>query len=120
MVYIYNRQDQKRLRPHLRKNQTITECLVWSKVRNHRLLGFKFRRQYGIESYIVDFCCPEAKLAVEVDGDSHYISEQAKQSDLKRQKDIEGLGFIVLRFTNKDISENLDGALEVIAKNLKQ
>ncbi len=119
MTYIYNRQDQKGLRKKLRKNQPSVERLLWSKLRNRQLLGFKFRRQYGIDSYIVDCCCPEVKLVIEEDGDSHYIDQAVKEMDEKRQKFIEGLGFTILRFTNREIVENTEGVLQIISNYLK-
>jgi very-short-patch-repair endonuclease len=118
MAYIYNRQDQKDLRRQLRRNQSSVERLLWSKLRNRQLLGYKFRRQYGIGPFVVDCCCPEEKLVVEEDGDSHYESEAVILKDQDRQRYIEDLGFTVLRFTNKDITENIEGVLEIIAKQL--
>jgi very-short-patch-repair endonuclease len=120
MAYIYNRSDQKNLRKILRKNQPATERLLWSKLRNRQLLGLKFRRQYGIGSYITDFCCPEKMLVVEIDGDSHYINSEIQNIDRVRQTHIENLEFRVLRFTNLDITKNLDGVLATIAKHLTQ
>ena len=119
MSYIYNQTFQKGLRRKLRKNQPATERILWSKLRSRQLLGFKFRRQYGIGSFVVDCCCVEAKVAIELDGDTHYISLEAKGKDKERQKHIEDLGFKVLRFTNKEIDENFEGVLEVIAKHLR-
>jgi len=118
MAYIYNRQDQKDLRRILRRNQSSVERLLWSKLRNRQLLGFKFRRQYGIGPFSVDCCCPSVKLVIEEDGDSHYIDEDTKRRDKERQKFIENLGFVVLRFTNKEIVENIEGVLEVISRHL--
>ena len=86
MAYIYNRQDQKDLRRTLRRNQSSVERLLWSKLRNRQLLGFKFRRQYGIGPFSVDCCCPSAKLVIEEDGDSHYTDDLAKVKDIERQK----------------------------------
>jgi len=83
------------------------------------LSRFKFRRQYGIGPFIVDFCCPEAKLVVEIDGDSHYLDEGIKKNDRDRQKYIEDLGFTVLRFTNDEISKNIDGVLTIVVEDLK-
>ena len=119
MSYIYNRQDQKDIRRKLRKNQTLLEQLLWSKLRNRQLLGYKFRRQYGIGSYIVDFCCTESKLIIEVDGDSHFKDQKSINDDKTRQLFIESFGFKFLRFTNKEVTENIEGALEVVANNLK-
>ncbi len=118
MAYIFNRSDQKNLRRTLRKNQSSIERLLWSKLRNRQLLGFKFRRQYGIGPFSVDCCCPEARLVIEEDGDSHYQESKIEENDKQRQKFIEDLGFAVLRFTNKEISENIEGVLEIIAKQL--
>ena len=120
MAYIYNHQDNKDLRRTLRRNQSSVERLLWSKLRNRQLLGFKFRRQYGIGPFSVDCCCPSAKLVIEEDGDSHYTDDLAKIKDIERQKYIEGLGFVVLRFTNREITENIEGVLEVISRHLKK
>ncbi len=59
MAYIYNPTDTLEIRRKLRKDEPVTERLLWSKLRNRQLLGFKFRRQYGIGPYSVDFCCTE-------------------------------------------------------------
>ncbi|MBL8029983.1 MAG: endonuclease domain-containing protein [Candidatus Doudnabacteria bacterium] len=120
MAYIYNPSKSLVNRRKLRKDEPLTEKVLWSKLRNRGLLGFKFRRQYGIKNYIVDFCCSEVQLIIEIDGDSHYVDEQTVSKDRARQKDIEALGFIFLRFTNKDIVENLEGVSEVISKKLKE
>lgn len=119
MSYLYNQKSQKDLRRILRKAEPFTERLLWSKLRNRQLLGFKFKRQFEIESYVVDFCCPEFKLVIELDGDSHFQGLLQKQNDKIRQTTIENLGFNFLRFTNKEVEENIEGVLEVIANNLK-
>ncbi len=85
------------------------EIILWSKLRNKES-GYKFRRQYSVGPYIIDFYCPELKLAIEVDGGSHYNME-AELRDKERQKIVESYGFIFLRFTNKEIYENVEGVL---------
>jgi very-short-patch-repair endonuclease len=120
MAYIFNRKDQKGLRRKLRRNQSSVERQLWSKLRNRQLLGFKFRRQYGIGPFSVDCCCPSARLVVEEDGNSHYVDQMVRVMDQERQKYIEDLGFTVLRFTNKEITENTEGVLEVISRHLKK
>lgn len=75
--------------------------------------GLKFIRQYGVGSYVIDFYCPKLKLAIEIDGDSHF-QERAEEYDKKRQKFIEQFGIKFLRVTNTDIYENLDGVTEEI------
>ena len=75
------------------------------------MAGFKFRRQHGIGRYIVDFYCPELKLAIEVDGDIHAIAENIEK-DVSRQEYIESLGIQVKRYKNDDIKHNLDSVLK--------
>ncbi len=75
--------------------------------------GFKFRRQYSVNQYVIDFYCPELKLAIEIDGDSHF-SIAAQRYDSERQKFIESFGIQFLRFVNNDIYENVDGVLLMI------
>jgi very-short-patch-repair endonuclease len=118
MTLLYNKTDSLVFRRRLRRNQPDTERLVWSKLRNRQLFGYKFRRQYSVGSYIVDYCCPEAKLVIEIDGDSHYLGNVEREKDRKRQRYNEGLGFKFVRFTNKDARENIEGVLETIAKSL--
>jgi very-short-patch-repair endonuclease len=94
------------------------ERRIWNQLRARQVNGHKFRRQYSIGKYIIDFYCPEAKLALEIDGDSHFNEEQ-RLRDITRQQYIESKGIHFLRFTNTDILENLDGVLVRIAESLK-
>jgi very-short-patch-repair endonuclease len=95
MTKIYNRIEEKIKRKRLRNNMPEAEIILWSKLKN-KGIGYKFRRQYSVGQYIIDFYCPELKLAIEVDGDSHYSSE-AELRDKERQKVVESYGFIFLR-----------------------
>ena len=94
------------------------EKRIWARLRSRQVNGYKFRRQYSIGNFIVDFYCPEAKLAIEIDGDSHFDNEQ-RLYDIARQRYIEAKGIHFLRFTNKDITENVEGVLVRIAEFLK-
>lgn len=109
---IFNLPKYTPRRQDLRKNSTIPEKRVWEKLRKEQL-GFKFRRQHGIGHYIVDFYCPERKLVIEIDGESHF-SDEGKEYDYQRDNYLQGVGLKVLRFTNAQITENLDGVLAVI------
>jgi histidinol dehydrogenase len=80
-----------------RKNHTKTEQIMWEELRNRKFLNLKFKRQYLIEGYIVDFYCPELKLAIEIDGPIHL--QQIKEDEL-RQRDIEEKGIRFIRFKN--------------------
>ena len=68
---------------------------------------------------MIDFYCPELRLAIEIDGDSHY-TEDANQTDIQRQMRIEAFGIHFLRFTNREIYENLEGALLKIKERIEQ
>jgi very-short-patch-repair endonuclease len=86
------------------------EVILWTKLQRKQLGGHKFRRQFGVGKYSVDFYCPKLKLAIEVDGDSHFRG-QAKKKDSRRESYVEQFGIEVLRFTNDDVRANLDGVL---------
>ncbi len=94
---------------------TKAEIVLWSKLKGKQLNGLKFRRQCSINNYIVDFYCPELKLAIEIDGDVHAYNSRIVY-DKKRQKEIEALGIKVLRYTNNDVIQNIEGVLyDIIA-----
>ncbi len=95
----------------LRKDSTFPERLLWSRLRGSRLGGLKFRRQYPIDPYVVDFYCHEASLAVELDGDSH--NDRAKQ-DQRRTEFLEDRGLRIVRFLNDDVLGDIDSVLTAI------
>ena len=104
IIKIHNRKILKAFRKSLRNNSTPAEVQLWKMLKNRQVDGLKFRRQHSIENYIVDFYCPEIKLAIEMDGHSHV--SYAKQSlDQKRDARINDLGITVLRFENKIVFE---------------
>ncbi len=109
---VFNKPQYKRRRSQLRQQATTPEQRFWYAVRGKQL-GVKFRRQHGIGHYIVDFYCPELKLVVELDGDSHF-SEAAQRYDAVRDAYIQGVGFRILRFSNADVMQNLEGVLNVV------
>lgn len=113
----YNAKLLSRAR-ELRKHMTDTEIILWSKIRMKQLKGFQFFRQRPIKGYIADFFCGKAKLVVEVDGGQHYTEETIKY-DQARDLKFKSLGLTVLRFTNVDIKENIEGVVEVILDNLQ-
>ena len=93
------------------------EIILWDQLKSKKLNGLKFRRQYSIGPFIVDFYCPKLKLAIEVDGDSHY-EEAAEEYDKRRQRYIEKSGIKFLRFTNTDVYENLEGVIQMISEKV--
>jgi very-short-patch-repair endonuclease len=90
-----------------------SEVLLWTILKNKQMHGERFLRQYSVDQYILDFYCPRLKLAIEVDGDSHY-NQSAQEYDKERQNYIETFGIHFLRFTNTDICENIDGVCQTI------
>jgi len=117
MTKIFNKADEKLKRRILRENMPPAEVLLWNKLRNKGLNGLKFRRQYSVQQFVIDFYCPEFKLAVEVDGESHF-NEAAGIRDEERQAIIESFGVTFLRFTNRDVYEKLDGVLYKILEKV--
>ena len=113
MTQIYNRAAQKKTRRRLRKDAPKAQRLLWSKLRSGQVDGLKFRRQYSVGGYILDFYCPRAKLAIEVDGESHF-EKTAEYKDAKRQAFIESFGIRFLRFTNQDVYDRLENVVEDI------
>src|SRR3712207_3299725 len=95
----------------LRHDQTDAERLLWSKLRNRQLGGWKFRRQVPIDRYIVDFVCVDAKLVVELDGGQHA---QHSDRDAARTAVLDSLGYIVIRFWNDDVIIRTESVLEEI------
>ena len=96
---------------HLRKNQTDTERKLWGHLRSRQLNGLKFRRQHPVGPYIVDFCCMEKKIVVELDGGQHLTQELA---DKRRTENINNLGYRVLRFWDHEVFMNTEAVLEQI------
>jgi very-short-patch-repair endonuclease len=97
----------------LRTEQTPVEAKLWHVLRGKRFVGLKFRRQTVVGPYIIDFTCRAAMLAIEIDGDTHGAIVEA---DAQRTAFIETFGWRVVRFTNADVIDNLEGVLERIVE----
>ena len=116
-------EPKNRFRPHrvnaellrrareMRHEPAPAEQKLWWCLRDRRLNGFKFRRQYAVLGYVADYYCAECSLIVELDGDSH---EGREQYDAQRTRNLANEGFRIIRFVNTDVFENLDGVLEAI------
>ena len=112
-VRIHNRKSLKELRSQLRGSLTPAEAVLWKNLQGSKLAGKKFRRQHSIGDYIVDFYCPECKLAVELDGEKHFNS-MASEYDLRRTEFLNCLNIRVVRFENRAVFENLEAVLHAI------
>ena len=98
----------------LRSNQAEAEKLLWSKLRNRQLMNLKFKRQVTIENYVADFVCFEKGLIIELDGGQH--NDNAKDCD--RSDVLESKGFIVKRYWNNEVMENMKGVVRDLTDTL--
>ncbi|MCF6141670.1 dihydropteroate synthase [Flavobacterium sp. K77] len=101
----------------MRNKPTEAEKMLWNFLSNRGVEGYKFRRQHVIGEYIVDFVCLEKKLVIEVDGSIHNHPEQI-ELDKERTIWLESKGFKVVRYTNKEVLNNLHETIEKITKEL--
>ena len=115
MTILYNKTKNLEKRKSLRKNQTPQEIILWGHLRRNKF-GVKFKRQYSVGSYILDFYSPKNKLAIEIDGSQHI---ENKEYDEERSKYLEVLGIKVIRFWNNEVNNNLDGVITKIISELK-
>ena len=97
----------------LRQRQTYAENKLWQAIRSGRLDGLKFRRQHPISRYFADFACEKARLVIELDGGVHEDDDQASY-DLVRQREIESLGWFVVRFLNDEVVHEFTKVLDAV------
>jgi len=115
--YKYN----KKLTPlayKLRSSMTKAEACLWKYSLKGKKLGVIFRRQRPVGKYIVDFICLELKIIIEVDGESHNHPE-IYDNDIIRQKYLENLGFMVVRFTDEEVLKSIDGVMIILEDMVK-
>jgi very-short-patch-repair endonuclease len=97
----------------LRVRQTVHETILWAYLRSGRLGGLKFRRQFPICRFIVDFCCFEKQIIVELDGRQHGEKEHVEKDHI-RDEILRAKGYKILRIWNNEINNNLEGVAERI------
>ena len=97
----------------LRKTESVVEERLWSELRGCRSDGLKFRRQHPVPPYVLDFAERKLKLAIEIDGPSHFV-EGAADRDTARTAYLETKCWTVIRFTNADVIEDIDAVVEAI------
>ena len=102
----------------LRTNMTKQERKLWQIIRKRAINQYRFRRQFPIGNYIVDFICREKKLVIEIDGGQHNEPDKIKYDD-ERTYYIEAQGYRVIRFWNNDIDSNIEGVYLEILKALE-
>ena len=99
----------------LRKRMTDAERLLWRHLRNRELGGWKFRRQYPVGPFFVDFICLEKNIVIEVDGGQY---DENKQLDLQRSAYLNRMGYRVLRFWNNEVLQETEAVLSSIFAKL--
>jgi very-short-patch-repair endonuclease len=117
MNEFFNRESETARRRQLRGSMPEAEVILWSRLKARQLLGCKFRRQYSVGSFVIDFFSVEIKLGIELDGDSHFQSG-APEYDRKRQRFIESFGITIVRILNTEVYDNLDGVLQMIGREI--
>jgi len=108
---VYNPYLKEKAR-ELRNNSTLGEILLWKKLKGKQCYGFDFHRQKPILNYIVDFYCSKLNLIIEIDGYSHNFKAE---EDKKRDIELIGLGFTILRFSEGEVRNNLDLVLNSLS-----
>ena len=115
---IHNNRKISEERSNLRRNPTAAESVLWKNLQKSQLNGKKFRRQHSIGPYIVDFYCPEFRVAVESDGAKH-MTLMGSEADAKRNEFLKRLNVRVIRFENRLVFESLELVLDAIRAALE-
>ena len=113
MEFPYNKRNKGKARQHRKHGYLWSEVLMWKALQKKQFLGLTFNRQITIGPYIVDFFCAKAKVAIEVDGETH---EGKEEYDAERDKYLQGLGLTVIHVNAMDVNLRLD----TIVKTLKE
>lgn len=114
-----NRKELREERKVLRTFGTAAEAVLWTSLKARRLDGWRWRRQFSIGSYILDFYCPKAKLCIELDGASHF-TPYGLEADSNRSQFLSKLGIRVLRFENRVLKETPELEIETIRNALNE
>ena len=117
MTRVFNRTKDLEKRRKLRNNMTKAEKVLWEELRKRQIDGHKFRRQFSVAGFIVDFYCPELKLAVEVDGSSH---DDNQEYDAERTDVLNRYGIDVVRYRNAEVFGNIVGGLDDLLVQVEQ
>ncbi len=115
MIHLFNRIPEKENRRHLRQNSTEAEKLLWDYLRHRKCANLKFKRQYSVRKYVLDFYCSSCRLAVELDGEVH-LDKIVKAHDDIRDTYLHKLGIKVLRIRNEEVFDDINAVLKKIRK----
>ncbi len=110
MKIYYNPNLKERAR-ELRKRMTLSERMLWNRLKSRQVHDLQFMRQKPIDEFIVDFYCSKLKLKIEIDGITH---NDKQEYDLKRQNKLEKLGLNFLRFEDRYVVENINNVIRIL------
>lgn len=117
IMSIKNPRNSLEQRRKLRRSMTSAEKILWERVRRKQILGKRFKRQYGIGPYILDFYIPQANLCIEIDGGIHNL-EKVRLKDTNKDAFLKQNGINILRFKNQEIEDEIEEVIEMIKKEL--
>lgn len=115
----HNQQSQTLLRKSLRNHATAPEAILWLRLKNKQVADLKFRRQYGVDPYVIDFYCPELRLGIELDGEVHN-SHEAEVYDQMRTRFLKENRIKILRYKNEVVYQNVETVIEDIKMYSKE
>ena len=118
MAQLHNLPSKTTFRRTLRASLTPAEAALWNQLKNSQLENRKFRRQHSVGEYVLDFYCPEEKIAIELDGSGHF-NVIGEAHDAARTAYLSQIGIAVLRFENKLVWSAMDGILFEIRRHFK-
>jgi leucyl-tRNA synthetase len=115
-VKVYRTERKQQFAKQLRTNMTDAETILWSKLK-HRQTGLRVKSQYIVLGFIIDFCIPRLKIAIEVDGKYHENKDQ-KKYDKERTAALSKIGYVVFRFSNEEVINNVEIIVSKIKKSI--
>ena len=115
-----NRTEQKNLRRDLRNQGTSAEAVLWFNLKERKIEGMRWRRQFSIGPYILDFYCPQLHLCIELDGAPHFTIEGSEHDYNRDEWLLQTKGIRIIRFENIDIFKRQDEVVEHIREVTKE
>ena len=119
-LFFSNRTEQKSLRRELRCDGTSAEAVLWLCLKERKIEGMRWRRQFGVGAYILDFYCPQLRLCIELDGEPHNTLEGSKYDYQREQWLLQVKGIRTMRFENMDVFKRQDEVVDEIRRVTKE
>ncbi len=113
MLFLPYNKNLRDLSRQLRNHATLSEVLLWNKLKSSQMHNYTFNRQKPLDNYIVDFYCKPLNLVIEIDGNSHQMPDTYLKDD-ERQKVLEQMGLNFLRFDDLEIKKQMPSVLRII------